>query len=44
MIAVDHVVQGRTDKSAIWEVNTETEYHEARRGTVERAVRSSPAE
>ena len=44
MIAVDHVVQRRTDKSAIWEVNTETEYHEARRGTVERAVRSSPAE
>jgi protoporphyrinogen oxidase len=28
MTAVDDIVAGRTDKSGLWEVNTETEYHE----------------
>jgi protoporphyrinogen oxidase len=28
MMAVDAIIEGRTDKSAIWEVNTETDYHE----------------
>lgn len=28
MIAVDNILAGRTDKSNIWEVNTEQEYHE----------------
>jgi hypothetical protein len=28
MVAVDNLVSGCTDKSAVWEVNTEMEYHE----------------
>jgi len=28
MVAVDAIVSGSTDKSAIWQVNTEMEYHE----------------
>ncbi|HZQ90656.1 MAG TPA: NAD(P)/FAD-dependent oxidoreductase [Terriglobales bacterium] len=32
MIAVDNIVEGRTDKSNLWEVNTEQDYHEARKG------------
>ena len=28
MTAVDNIVQGRADKSNIWAVNTEEEYHE----------------
>ncbi len=28
--AVDCLVTGRTDKSAIWAVNTEEDYHESR--------------
>ena len=30
MTAVDNIVAGRTDKSNIWAVNTEAEYHEAK--------------
>jgi hypothetical protein len=30
MIAVDNIVEGRTDKSNIWDVNTEMEYHESK--------------
>jgi protoporphyrinogen oxidase len=29
MISVDNILAGRTDKSNIWEVNTEEDYHEA---------------
>ena len=28
MMAVDNIIAGKTDKSALWNVNTETEYHE----------------
>jgi hypothetical protein len=28
MTAVDNIIEGRTDKSNIWAVNTEGEYHE----------------
>jgi protoporphyrinogen oxidase len=28
MIAVDDIIAGETDKSRLWEVNTETDYHE----------------
>lgn len=28
MICVDNIIAGRTDKSNVWEVNTEEEYHE----------------
>jgi protoporphyrinogen oxidase len=31
MIAVDNIIAGREDKSNLWEVNTEEEYHETRR-------------
>lgn len=30
MTAVDNIIEGRTDKSNIWAVNTEQEYHEAK--------------
>ena len=30
MAAVDCIASGRTDKSAIWSVNTEQDYHEER--------------
>jgi hypothetical protein len=29
MVAVDNIAAGRTDKSNIWDVNTEQDYHEA---------------
>jgi protoporphyrinogen oxidase len=32
MTAVDNLLAGRTDKANIWEVNTEEEYHEEKRG------------
>lgn len=28
MIAVDNIIAGRRDKSNLWEVNTEQDYHE----------------
>jgi protoporphyrinogen oxidase len=28
MMAVDDIIAGKTDKTALWEVNTETDYHE----------------
>ncbi|MBQ8291824.1 MAG: NAD(P)/FAD-dependent oxidoreductase [Clostridia bacterium] len=28
MVAVENVIQGKTDKTALWEVNTEKSYHE----------------
>ncbi len=28
MVAVDGIIEGRTDKSPLWDVNTEQEYHE----------------
>lgn len=28
MVAVDNILSGITDKSNLWEVNTEQEYHE----------------
>jgi len=31
MIAVDNIIAGKTDKSSLWEVNTEMEYHEEKR-------------
>ena len=30
MVAVDTIIAGTTDKSAIWEVNTEKVYHETK--------------
>jgi hypothetical protein len=30
MLAVEAMADGRTDKAAIWSVNTETDYHEER--------------
>jgi hypothetical protein len=30
MVAVDNIIAGRTEKDALWEVNTEMEYHEAK--------------
>jgi len=32
MTAVDNIIGGRADKSNIWAVNTETEYHESKQG------------
>ncbi len=30
MTAVDNIIAGRTDKSNIWDINMEMEYHEER--------------
>jgi protoporphyrinogen oxidase len=35
MTAVDNILAGRTDKSNIWAVNTEMEYHESKEETAE---------
>jgi protoporphyrinogen oxidase len=32
MTAVDNLIEGRSDKANIWDVNTEEEYHEEKRG------------
>ncbi|MGH2398106.1 MAG: NAD(P)/FAD-dependent oxidoreductase, partial [bacterium] len=32
MMAVDDIIAGKTDKSGLWEVNTELDYHEEKRG------------
>jgi len=32
MMAVDNIIAGKTDKGGLWEVNTETEYHEEKGG------------
>jgi len=37
MTAVDNIVEGRRDKSNIWAVNTEMDYHETRGETPEDA-------
>jgi len=39
MTAVDNILEGRLDKSNIWELNTEMEYHERR--TKEKAKTAS---
>ena len=38
MTAVDNIVAGRLDKSNIWSVNTEQEYHESRSGDSEDGI------
>ena len=35
MTAVDNIIEGRLDKSNIWAVNTENEYHEEKRTAAE---------
>jgi protoporphyrinogen oxidase len=32
MVAVDNIIAGRTDKSNLWEINTEQEYQEEKKG------------
>ena len=32
MMAVDDIISGKTDKTALWEVNTEMDYHEEKKG------------
>ena len=34
MIAVDHIIAGKTDKTELWEVNTEMDYHRAKPGVM----------
>ena len=31
MTAVENIINGRTDKSNIWEINTEDSYHEEKK-------------
>jgi protoporphyrinogen oxidase len=42
MVSVDNIIAGRTDKSNIWEVNTEMEYHEAKQ-SVAKHLTGAPA-
>jgi hypothetical protein len=32
MTAVDNIIEGRTDKTNLWDLNTEMEYHESKDG------------
>jgi hypothetical protein len=32
MTAVDNIIEGRSDKSNLWDLNTEMEYHESKDG------------
>jgi hypothetical protein len=32
MLAVENIIAGNTDKSNLWAVNTETDYHEEKAG------------
>jgi protoporphyrinogen oxidase len=41
MVAVDNLVEGRVDKSNVWAVNAEQEYHEARKQDAVRQARRS---
>jgi len=38
MVAVDNIIEGRVDKSNIWEVNTEMDYHEAKQALSKRVA------
>jgi len=42
MVAVDNILAGRMDKSNIWAVNTEQEYHEARTDQPARTAEPQP--
>jgi protoporphyrinogen oxidase len=42
MTAVENIAEGRLDKSNIWDVNTEMEYHETRETTGEEAEKHVP--
>ena len=37
MLAVDNIIEGRTDRSNIWDVNTEEEDHESKSALAARA-------
>jgi len=41
MTAVDHIIAGETDKSELWKINTETDYHEEKAGPPATAVPQS---
>jgi protoporphyrinogen oxidase len=43
MIAVENMASGRTDKSNIWDVNTEQEYHETQRNEVDESAGKAAA-
>ena len=43
MVAVDNIVAGHMQKANVWEVNTEQEYHEAKRETARRAAEAGRA-
>jgi protoporphyrinogen oxidase len=42
MVAVDNIIAGRTDKTNIWEVNTEMDYHEAKQAMAKH-ITASPS-
>ena len=45
MVAVDNILEGRTDKSNVWAVNAEQEYHEGKATEpAEKAVPAAPVE
>ena len=41
MAAVDNVISGRKDKSNVWSVNAEQEYHESRGGELQQPEATS---
>ncbi len=43
MTSVDNIIEGNMDKSSLWEINTEQEYHEKKEEAAESAVEELPA-
>jgi hypothetical protein len=41
MTAVDNILAGRVDKSNIWALNTEMDYHETKEGTPKRPLKEA---
>ncbi len=40
MMAVDNIIAGKTDKTDLWEINTEMDYHEQK--SEERVILQDP--
>jgi len=44
MVAVDNIIAGCTEKDALWDVNTEMEYHETKNAVTESRVRKDQSQ
>jgi hypothetical protein len=44
MVAVDNIIAGETSKKNIWEINTEQEYHEHKKDSMDGPGDTAPSE